>query len=85
MSGVHGQVLQHLVKRGVEAAQSHFAGPKQEYMQQLQHDAELYDQAGPEMEVTPWEMLPIVITGLLTMLLVASVGCMIRLVQEGRC
>ncbi|EME46556.1 hypothetical protein DOTSEDRAFT_70537 [Dothistroma septosporum NZE10] len=73
MSGVHGQVLGHLVKRGVEAAQAHFSAPKNEYMQQLQHDAEAYDKAGPEMEVQFWELLPVIITGVVTMLLLASI------------
>lgn len=73
MSGVHGHILGHIVRRGVEAAQSHFTGVSPERLAQLQHDAELYDQAGPAMEVKPYEMLPVVITAFLTILLLASV------------
>ncbi|PIB02791.1 hypothetical protein CB0940_11775 [Cercospora beticola] len=65
MSGIHGQVVGHLAKRGYEAVQEH--------MSQLQHDATLYDQAGPEMEVQPWEMLPVIVTGFLTLLLIAAI------------
>ncbi|GIZ42205.1 hypothetical protein CKM354_000548300 [Cercospora kikuchii] len=65
MSGIHGQVLGHVAKRSYEAVQEH--------MSQLQHDATLYDQAGPEMEVQPWEMLPVIVTGFLTLLLIAAI------------
>ncbi|KXT16615.1 hypothetical protein AC579_6673 [Pseudocercospora musae] len=70
MSGVHGHIIGHLARRGYEA---HFHGVSPEQMAQLQKDAELYDQAGPAMEVKPYEMLPVIITALLTILLVASV------------
>jgi hypothetical protein len=73
MAGVHGQVLGHLVRRGVSAAQDHFAGANAEHIQKLQHDAELYDNAGPEMEVDPVKLLPLVITGFLTILIIAAV------------
>lgn len=73
MSGVHGQVLGHLVKRGYDAAQSHFSGASDDYIQQLKNDAQLYDNAGPEMEVKPQEMLPVFITALVTLIIIASV------------
>lgn len=73
MSGVQGHILGHLAKRGYEAAQQHIRGPSPDMMAKLQHDAQLYDQSGPEMEVSGWEMLPVIVTGFLTLLLVASV------------
>lgn len=69
----HGQAVGHLVRRGVSAAQEHFTGASAEYIQQLQHDSELYEKAGPEMEVNPMEMLPVLITALITIFIVASI------------
>ncbi|CAK3932711.1 hypothetical protein DOTSEDRAFT_70537 [Lecanosticta acicola] len=73
MSGVHGQVLGHLVRRGYETAQAHFTSVDREYIQRLKHDANLYDNAGPGMEVKPYEMLPVLITGIITIIVIASV------------
>ncbi|USW53619.1 hypothetical protein Slin15195_G069380 [Septoria linicola] len=73
MSGVQGHILGHLAKRGYEAAQQHIRGGSPDMMAKLQHDAQLYDQSGPEMEVSGWEMLPVIVTGFLTLLLVASI------------
>lgn len=73
MSGIHGQIFGHLAKRGYEAAQGHLRGPSPEMMAKLQQDAHLYQHSAPEMEVQPWEMLPVVVTAFLTLLLVASV------------
>ncbi|CZT17454.1 uncharacterized protein RCC_03288 [Ramularia collo-cygni] len=69
----HGQAIGHLVRRGVSAAQEHFTGANAEYMQQLQHDSELYEAAGPEMEVNPMEMLPMLVTALVTLFIIASI------------
>jgi hypothetical protein len=69
MSGIHGQVLGHLVRRGYEALTT----PDNRVIESLREDATLYDQAGPEMDVQPWEMLPVVVTAFLTMILVACV------------
>lgn len=64
MSGVHGQMLGHLVRRGVSAAQVHFS------------------EAGPEptdggktitVDFNPREYLPVMIVGIITALLIASV------------
>ncbi|KAM3425131.1 hypothetical protein BST61_g7092 [Cercospora zeina] len=74
MSGIHGHIFSHLAKRGYEAAQEHLMRrPSDDIMAQLQHDAALYDNAGPELEVQPWEMLPVIVTGFLTLLLIAAV------------
>lgn len=70
MSGVHGHVLGHLVRRGVDAAQAHFQ-VSPETMAKLQHDAELYEKTGAEMH--DWEMLPVLATAVLTILILASV------------
>lgn len=69
----HGQAVGHMVRRGVSAAQEHFTGASAEYMQQLQHDSELYENAGPEMEVNPMEMLPVLVTALVTLFIIASI------------
>ena len=58
----------HLVRRGVQ----HLTA-KQQHLQQLEHDAELYENAGPEMEVKPYEMAPVVITGLIGLFIIWSV------------
>lgn len=73
MSGVHGHLVGHLVRRGMDAAQAHFQRPSPEQMDRLQHDAELYEKAGATMKIEDWEMLPVVFTALLTILVVASV------------
>ena len=74
MSGVQGAFVHHVVRRGLSAAQEHFqSGPSEETMNQLQHDAGLYEAAGPEKAINPMEMLPVVLTGIVMLLLVASV------------
>ncbi|KJX92213.1 hypothetical protein TI39_contig5889g00001 [Zymoseptoria brevis] len=78
MAGVHGQVLGHLVRRGV----SHFSGSNDAYVQQLQQDATatatatLYDtkaDADVDWEVRSYEMIPIIITAFITLLVVAAI------------
>lgn len=69
MSGIHGQAIGHLVRRGIQAA----TNPNEQRIQQLQVLAQKYEEAGPAMEVKPWEVLPVVITGIVFMLLLASV------------
>ncbi|KAH9838927.1 hypothetical protein Tdes44962_MAKER01778 [Teratosphaeria destructans] len=73
MSGVHGALIGHLARRGFEAAQNQFKGPSAEEMSKLQQDAQLYENAGPDMAVEPWELLPVIITGLVTLVLIASI------------
>lgn len=63
-------MLTHIVKRGLANIQA--ATP--EYIAQLKADAEVYEQAGPEMEVNPIEALPILITALFFLLVLASVS-----------
>ncbi|KAJ7712984.1 hypothetical protein B0H16DRAFT_1436329 [Mycena metata] len=62
-------MLTHIVKRGLANIQA--ATP--EYIAQLKADAEVYEQAGPEMEVNPIEALPILITALFFLLVLASI------------
>ncbi|KAK5114132.1 hypothetical protein LTR62_002702 [Meristemomyces frigidus] len=69
MSTVH--VLGHVVRRGVMIAQNHIAGISPEIMARLQHDAELYEKSGDE--VNPLEFLPVLIPVLLSLVLVASI------------
>ncbi|KAJ7046437.1 hypothetical protein C8F04DRAFT_988152 [Mycena alexandri] len=59
----------HIVKRGV----AHLQAATPEYIAQLKADAEVYEQAGPEMEVNPIETLPILITAVFFLLLLASI------------
>ncbi|KAF2169482.1 hypothetical protein M409DRAFT_52717 [Zasmidium cellare ATCC 36951] len=70
MSGVHGHVLGHLVRRGVDAAHAHFQ-VSPDTMAKLQHDAELYEKTGAEIH--DWEMLPVLATAVLTILVLASI------------
>lgn len=70
----HGQAVGHLVRRGFSAAQEHFTGANAEIMAKLQHDSELYENAGPEMEVNPMEMLPVLITAFVALFVIASVS-----------
>ncbi|KAJ7877952.1 hypothetical protein B0H14DRAFT_2712134 [Mycena olivaceomarginata] len=62
-------MLGHIVKRGM----AHLQGVSPEYMAKLQADAELYDNAGPEMEVNPSESLPVLITGIVVFLILVSI------------
>jgi len=73
MSAVNGAFIHHVVKRGMAAAQQHFGGPSPEYLAQLNTDAQAYENAGPEMEIKPQEMLPVIITGLIAMIIIASI------------
>ena len=79
MSVVHGHVLGHLVRRGVDAAQAHFQ-VSPETMAKLQHDAELYEKTGAEIH--DWEMLPVAFTALITILVLVSV-CFRKLGASG--
>nr|POE99354.1 hypothetical protein CFP56_52747 [Quercus suber] len=72
MSAIHGAAF-HLARRGMEVAQTHFKGVSPEYVAKLQHDAELYEQAGPEYEVSPGQFFPVLLTGLFILLIVSSI------------
>lgn len=65
-------LVNHLARRGVEAAQQHWAG-RQEYMAHLEQDANAYEEAGPKMELHDWEFIPVAITGLVALLVIWSV------------
>ncbi len=62
-------IVSHLVRRGVEELTV-----RQQYIEKLNNDAQAYEDAGPEMEVKPYEMLPILITLVIGMLVVLSVS-----------
>nr|POF17516.1 hypothetical protein CFP56_12930 [Quercus suber] len=84
MSAFHGVAI-HLARRGVEVAQSHFKGVSPEYVAKLQHDAELYDQAGPEYEVSPGQFFPVLLTGLFILLIVSSIDYTLGSVVASLC
>jgi hypothetical protein len=62
-------MLHHIVKRSI----AHLQGVSPEYMAKLQQDAQLYEDAGPDMEVDPREALPVLITGVIVFLILASI------------
>lgn len=64
MSGVHGQMLGHLVRRGVDVAQVHF----QEAPQGTGNN-----EGAPVVEINPREYLPVILIGLVTAVLIGSV------------
>lgn len=66
-----GHLVGHLVKRGVQHAQEYYS--KQAYVEKLEQDAQLYEDAGPEMEVKPKELLPVFITAFIAILIIWSV------------
>ncbi|TKA82554.1 hypothetical protein B0A55_01205 [Friedmanniomyces simplex] len=66
-----GPILGHLVRRGVQAAQDHFTVADPAYVAKLQQDAELYEQHG--QEINPMEFLPIVITAIIALAIIASI------------
>ena len=71
MSAAH--VVGHVMRRGVVAAQNHFEQASPEYIARLQEDAELYEKAGPDAEVNPAMFLPVIITAVIAMIVLASV------------
>jgi hypothetical protein len=60
-----GHIVHHLVRRGV----NHLT--KEQYIQKLQNDAHLYEKSGEE--INPREFLPVVITAIITVLILASI------------
>ena len=65
-------LVNHLARRGVEAAHRHWQG-RQEFMAHLEQDAQAYENAGPEMELHNWEFVPVAITGMVALLMIWSV------------
>jgi hypothetical protein len=63
-------MLNHIVKRGV----AHLQAAAPDYMARLQEDAQLYEKAGPAMEISPIETLPVLFTGIIVFLILASVS-----------
>lgn len=61
-------LMSHVVRRGVQ----HLTR-RQQYPDQLLQDAQAYEDAGPEMEVQPRELLFILVTALVGFLVVCSV------------
>ncbi|KAK6403275.1 hypothetical protein LTR95_018979, partial [Oleoguttula sp. CCFEE 5521] len=71
--GIESAALGHLARRGLRAAHHHFSGMNPELFKKLQSDAQLYEAAGPEMEMNPREFLPVAITAIIVLVLMASV------------
>jgi hypothetical protein len=67
MSGVQGHVLSHIVRRGVQHVVS------SDTYQQLQQDAQAYENAGPDAEVGPVELLPVLFTFLAIIIITSSI------------
>ncbi|KAJ7309134.1 hypothetical protein DFH08DRAFT_1088310 [Mycena albidolilacea] len=62
-------MLNYIVKRGV----AHLQAAAPDYMARLQEDAQLYEKAGPAMEISPIETLPVLFTGIIVFLILASI------------
>lgn len=67
-----GHLVSHIARRGVQLAQEHYT--KKAYVEKLEQDAQLYEDAGPEMEVKPQELLPVFITAIIALLIIWSVS-----------
>lgn len=72
MSGIHGQVFGHLARRGVEMATAPVSD-RQQYVQWLNQQSNLYEEAGPAGEVKPWEFFLPIATAAFFMIILASV------------
>ncbi len=55
-----GPILNHLIRRGVEHVHHHLT--KEQVVAQLQQDAQMYENAGPQMDMKPQEFIPVAIT-----------------------
>lgn len=64
-----GHLVGHVVRRTVQHLTS-----KQQYVQQLQHDAELYENADPDMRATPQDFIPVIVTAVVALLMICSVS-----------
>ncbi|KAJ7859797.1 hypothetical protein B0H14DRAFT_3863955 [Mycena olivaceomarginata] len=62
-------MLNHIVKRGV----AHLQALSPQYLAKLQTDAELYEDAWRNMEFSPIETIPVLITGAIMLLILASI------------
>ncbi|OQO06583.1 hypothetical protein B0A48_08367 [Cryoendolithus antarcticus] len=73
VGSMESAALGHLARRGLRAAHGHFSGMNPTLFEKLQSDAKLYEAAGPEMEMKPREFLPVAITAIIVLVLMASV------------
>ena len=71
-----GHLVGHVVRRGLQHVQEHYS--KQAYVEKLEQDAQLYEDAGPEGEVNLNELLPVFITAFIALLVIWSVRSMRR-------
>jgi hypothetical protein len=63
-------MLTHILKRGVAHLQT--ASPSSDYIVQLRADAELYNNAGPEIK--PLEAVPVLVTGVVLFVILGLVS-----------
>ncbi|PNS14972.1 hypothetical protein CAC42_2201 [Sphaceloma murrayae] len=68
MSGVHGQMLGHLARRGVAVMDSN----RDAYMKSLEHKSQIYDNS-PMKDVKPWEAAVVFLTLATFMIVYASI------------
>lgn len=75
---MRAHLVSHVFRRGVQhlARRQQYVDP----LDQLRHDAEAYENAGPEFEVEPREILIIGMTFLVGILIMCSVSASPRLV-----
>ena len=62
----------HLARRGIEEVHSHYA-TRQQYIDQLEHDAALYENSGLG-EIQPKEFFPVLITVVVGLFMIWSVS-----------
>ena len=65
-------LVNHLARRGVEAASQHW-NRKQEFIAHLEQDAQAYDFNDPNMKIEDIEFWPVALTGLVTLFVLWSV------------
>ena len=66
-----GHLVGHLVRRGMHHVHQHLT--KEQIVNKLEQDAQLYEDAGPEMEIKPREFLPVLITGIVALFVIWSI------------
>ncbi|KAI1321394.1 hypothetical protein F5Y16DRAFT_388763 [Xylariaceae sp. FL0255] len=64
-------IVGHLVRRGAEYLASETFS--REYIDQLRHDAQLYEQSGPDMELKPSELFGVFYTAFLVLLVISLI------------
>lgn len=66
-----GHIVSHLARRGMQHMHEHYS--KKWYVERLEQDAQLYEDAGPEGRVDPKELWPVFVTAIIAILIIWSV------------